>query len=237
MTKGPSEKCRCGDENSSFRAKIAKDDKGVSGTDTSRRSESFAAERLNLQSQGCFSEGPKEIEIKILGIEKTAFEKAVKKAGGKKSGGGLMIIRHFDYPDKRLRKAGKMIRVRSIGDKIIEFAYKGPREYVGKCKVRPEIQTLVSDANIVSKILSAIGLEECMYCEKKRISYELNGTHIDIDEYPGNIVYAEIEGKTEKAVYATLDMLDIKDYEVSCETAGALFEQRWPNVELNGLRF
>ena len=83
MTKGPSEKCRCGDENSSFRAKIAKDDKGVSGTDTSRRSESFAAERLNLQSQGCFSEGPKEIEIKILGIEKTAFEKAVKKAGGK----------------------------------------------------------------------------------------------------------------------------------------------------------
>ena len=180
----------------------------------------------------------KEIEVKILDIEKESLAKAVEEAGGKRIPDGLMIIRHFDYPDKRLKKAGKLIRVRSIGDELVEFAYKGPKEDCeGCCKVRPEIQTNVEDAEIAAQILKEVGLEETLYCEKIRTSYELMGAHIDIDEYPGGIVYAEVEAKTKEEVYAVIDKLGLRDHEISCETAFKLFARKWPEVELNGLRF
>jgi hypothetical protein len=40
-----------------------KTDEGVSDTDTTRRSEQFAAENLELQSKGCFLEVPLVFEV------------------------------------------------------------------------------------------------------------------------------------------------------------------------------
>jgi len=179
----------------------------------------------------------KEIEIKILGIEKRSLERKIRSAGGRKIGGGTMAVRHFDFPDGRLRAGGELIRVRSIGDAVHEFAYKGPKMGSGKCKVREEIQTLVSDPSAVCTVLQALSMKETFYCEKKRTSWELLGAHIDIDEYPRGIVYAEIEGKSEKVVHNALQKLALCDIEVSCETAEALFKRKWPHVKLNGLRF
>jgi len=179
----------------------------------------------------------KEIEIKVLGIEKESLEKAVIDVGGKRLPDGLMIVRHFDYPDKRLRADGKLIRVRSIGETIVEFAYKGPKEESGRCKVRSEVQTLVDDAEVACAILKEVGLVETLYCEKKRTSYDVDGVHIDIDEYPGGICYAEIEGASEDEVYGMVEKLGLGDYEISCETAFRLFALRWPEVDICNLKF
>ncbi|EKD48296.1 MAG: hypothetical protein ACD_65C00025G0001, partial [uncultured bacterium] len=101
----------------------------------------------------------KEIEIKILGIEKALLEHKIRALGGFKIGGGMMVVRHFDFPDGRLRAKGKLIRVRSIGDEVHEFAYKGPKIKSGKCKVREEIQALVSDPSAVCRVLDAVGMK------------------------------------------------------------------------------
>ena len=178
----------------------------------------------------------KEVEIKVLGIERNALEKAVLGAGGEEIPAGFIVCRHFDYSDGRLHKEGKLIRVRNVGDKV-EFAFKGPKEDSGRCKIRPEFQTLVDSADVVIKILKEIGLEQTLYCEKKRWSYRLDGARIDIDEYPGGIVYAEIEAPTEELVYAIVDKLGLSEYEISCETAFSLFKRKWPEVNICNLAY
>ena len=184
----------------------------------------------------------KEIEIKVLGIKKASVVKKLKSLGAKKTFSGLTVCRHFDFPDKRLRKAGKLLRVRNMGKKMVEFTYKGPKEKKGTClsgrqacKIRQEIQTYVEDSEVVRGILEGAGMKETLYCEKKRTSYRLGRVAVDIDEYPGGIVYLEIEGPSEKLVHGAIKKLDLSDYETSCETAMRLFK-RW-GVEINGMRF
>jgi len=176
-----------------------------------------------------------EIEIKILGIKKTSLEKKLKALGAKKFFSGMIICRHFDYPNHSLRASGKLIRVRSCGKKTVEFAYKGPKKIINGCKIREEIQTTVKDSAATAEILKNIGLKETFYCEKKRTSYCLKNIHVDIDEYPGNIVYAEIEAPNQTAIKNLIKKLG--ECEVSCETAEELFVRMWPNIKLNGLCF
>lgn len=178
---------------------------------------------------------PNEIEIKVLGIEKKSFETKLKLLGAKKIFFGMIICRHFDYSDHSLRKQGKLIRVRICGSKTVEFAYKGPKKIINNCKIREEIQTTVKDGEQVAEILKNIGLKETFYCEKKRTSYFLKNTHIDIDEYPKKIIYAELEAPDQKTIKNLLKK--IGSYELSCETAEELFKRAWPKIKLNGLRF
>lgn len=179
----------------------------------------------------------KEIEIKVLGINKRVLERRIRALGGRRIGGGMMTVRHFDFPDGRLRAGGKLIRVRTVGCGTCEFAYKGPRIEIGKCKMREEIQTLVVNPKAVCRILQMAGMKETFYCEKKRTSWAVGKARIDIDKYPKGIIYAEIEGRSEKLVYGALERLGLRESEVSCETAEVLFNRKWPEIELNGLRF
>lgn len=179
----------------------------------------------------------KEIEIKVLGVEKRVLERRIRALGGRRIGGGMMIVKHFDFPDGRLRRKGELIRVRTIGRGTCEFAYKGPKIGVGKCKIREEIQTLAENPEAICRILLMTGMKETFYCEKKRASWAIGRACIDIDEYPKGIIYAEIEGGSEKLVYRVLERLGLRGSEVSCETAEVLFKRKWPEIELNGLRF
>lgn len=178
---------------------------------------------------------PNEIEIKVLGIEKKSFEAKLKRLGAKKIFAGMIICRHFDYPNHSLRSHGKLIRVRTCGPDVTEFAYKGPKKIINNCKIREEIQTTVADGEQIAKILKNIGMKETFYCEKKRTSYSLKNIHIDIDEYPQKIVYAEIEAPDQKTIKNLLKKLG--NYEISCETAEELFIRAWPRIKLNGLHF
>lgn len=177
----------------------------------------------------------KEIEIKILGIKKGPLVRKLWECGYKKDFSGLIVCRHFDFLDKRLRKSGKLIRVRDMGKKKVEFTFKGPKTKSKTCKIRPEFQTYLEDSGVAKKILEEIGLKETLYCEKKRTSYRKGKVQVDIDEYPGGIVYAEIEASSEGLVHGAIEELGLEGYETSCESATRLFE-RW-GVSLEGMRF
>jgi adenylate cyclase, class 2 len=137
----------------------------------------------------------KEIEIKILEINPKEIEKKIISLGGKKTGSNLIKERFYDYPDGKLKSNFSILRIRTCGKKT-EFTFK---HSTGKLSdsdfaVREEIQTEVSNAKELERIVSALGLVLVKDREKKRTSFILGKTKIEIDQYPGIPSYLEVEG-------------------------------------------
>ena len=80
----------------------------------------------------------------------------------------------FDTPDHRLRRDGRLLRVRQVGEKEPLLTYKGPGR-AAKHKVREEIQLSISDAVAFAAILDILGLEPAFRYEKYRTEYERPG--------------------------------------------------------------
>ncbi|MBU1019171.1 MAG: class IV adenylate cyclase [Patescibacteria group bacterium] len=161
-----------------------------------------------------------EIEIKILGINKSSLQRKLKACGYSRVFSGKIVCWHFDFPDKSLRKAGKLIRLRDFGKGKVELTYKGSKEKGASCKIRQEIETEVGSFEEASEIFSKIGLKGKFYSEKKRTSYKKGRVRVEIDEFlKEGVTYAEIEAMSEKLVYRTIEELGLEGYETSCESA------------------
>lgn len=105
----------------------------------------------------------------------------------------------YDFPDRRLRRARCLLRLRFAGDKGL-LTFKGvplrSREY----KIRREIEIPVGDGHGLREILKKLGLREMFYYEKYRTIYAPRGKwegsevpQLVYDETPvGN--YLELEG-------------------------------------------
>jgi adenylate cyclase, class 2 len=110
----------------------------------------------------------------------------------------LIRRRHFednlilDFPSRRMRKAGTLLRLRQTNGKVT-LTYKGPGRVVARTKVRLELETEVCDADSMLRILKMMGLQAAFRYQKYRTLYRKGDCLITIDETPiGN--YAEIEG-------------------------------------------
>lgn len=97
----------------------------------------------------------------------------------------------FDNPNGDLRRQFKVLRLRK--DTETKFTFKGPGVEVGGALSRREIEFTVSDFEGARQFLDVLGFAPIVFYEKFRATFELNGTHIMLDELPhGNFV--EIEG-------------------------------------------
>ena len=98
----------------------------------------------------------------------------------------------FDRPDGELRNSFRVLRLRQ--DDIARFTFKGPSvEKEGGILSRQEIEFEVGDFDSAKQFLEAIGFQVVVFYEKFRTTYELNNTHIMLDELPyGSFI--EIEG-------------------------------------------
>lgn len=102
----------------------------------------------------------------------------------------------------------KWIRLRQNGDKIeftIKYIYSTEEEYELD-KVR-EYEINVDNLEIANRIIEEMGYIKRKYIEKKRTSYELNETKIEIDEWPLIKPYIEIEGNSSDKIYEVVSML------------------------------
>lgn len=105
----------------------------------------------------------------------------------------------------------KWIRLRENGNKI-EFTVK----YIYSANVEYEIEQVreyeinVDSLETANKIIEELGYIKKKYIEKRRTSYELNNTKIEIDEWPLIKPYIEIEGKTTEEIYDALYKLGYK---------------------------
>src|SRR5208337_3001135 len=105
----------------------------------------------------------------------------------------------FDFPDQRLRKARRLLRLRFVGDECL-LTFKGAPLRSRDYKVRREIETHVEDGHRLREILLLLGLREVFSYEKFRTVYAPRGKrdvadapHVVFDETPiGN--YLELEG-------------------------------------------
>jgi adenylate cyclase class 2 len=141
-----------------------------------------------------------ETEIKLPVRDPRALKRRLRALGFQRVKPRYLESNHlFDFPDRRLRKAHCLLRLRFEGRQGV-LTYKGTLIPSGQYKVRREAETLVSDGHRVKQILEGLGLRETFSYEKYRTVYAPPGRQkafqppcLEYDETPiGD--YLELEG-------------------------------------------
>ena len=155
----------------------------------------------------------KEIEVKILEINVEEVERKLKKLGVVKVFDGELVNIYFDFPDKRLEREGKVIRLRKKYDKVILTFKKFITQE--EAKVMDENELEVPDLGLMIEIFKEIGLLPLYKFKKHRKTYELNQIHFEIDKYPDIPAFLEIEAPDLKTVYAMVSKLGFSKEKVN----------------------
>ena len=135
----------------------------------------------------------KEIELKILNIDKAKITKTLLEIGAKRVSSVLLIDKKYDFPGKKLSKKHEHLRLRKYGNKIeINFKTKNKDK---NFLINDELETEVKDYETMEKIIKKLGLIIITHREKKRTSFILGKVKIEIDENPKIPAYIEIEGE------------------------------------------
>ena len=139
----------------------------------------------------------KEIEIKIIEIDRKRVEDSLATLGAAKTFDGDVETWFFDFQDNKITRARNLLRLRRTGEKA-DLAFKKFEESPS-AKVRNEYEVSISDFETMRLILVSIGLTSTWRMEKHRTSYALSsGAHVDIDKYSGDFSHIpelmEIEG-------------------------------------------
>lgn len=126
----------------------------------------------------------------------------------------------YDTDDLALRRSGKMLRLRQGSDARLTF--KGDViETVGVVN-REELEVVISDFDTAKIILESLGYKANFVYEKFRAIYELDGTHIMLDETPiGSFV--EIEGADAESIERMAEILRLNWSASLAKSYSALF--------------
>jgi len=144
-----------------------------------------------------------EIEIKILEINRAKIEEKLLALGAHKVFDDEIHALYYDLPDKRLKTAGITLRLRKEGAK----AFLTLKLHVDNtmAKERRELETEVFDFDTTRAILEGMMFIPWLEMKKHRTSYELKGTHFEIDHYHDRYgfipEFLEIEGRDTDTVY------------------------------------
>ena len=136
---------------------------------------------------------PDEVEVKVLIDDLSALQEKLRKAGFQLQTPPTHEVNTlYDYDDRRLQKAGQLLRIRHYGSEgKVTHKSKG-RE--GTHKTREETETNVGDGKQLEQIFKAVGLKPGFVYEKYRAEWTDGRGNVVLDETPiGNL--AEIEGK------------------------------------------
>ena len=138
----------------------------------------------------------KRIELRLLELKAQLIQPRVHE-----------VNLRFDRPDRELRDTFRVLRLRQ--DDKARFTFKGPSvEKEGGILSRQEIEFWVGDFESAKQFLEAIGFQVVVFYEKFRTTYELNNTHIMLDELPyGSFI--EIEGDDAEAIHNISDLLGL----------------------------
>lgn len=150
----------------------------------------------------------KEYEVTILEID-DSFENKLTILGAKLISDSMQ--KRYVYDVKPINP-NKWIRLRTNGNKTTLTI----KEIKDNSKIggTEEIKIIVDSFDNTNKLLESLGYMSRNYQENYRKMYVLNGVEISIDSWPMIPTYAEIEGKCEKDVLDTLELLALtkKDY-------------------------
>ena len=136
----------------------------------------------------------------------------------------------FDLPGARLRAEGRVLRLRRDTD--ARLTYKSASIKEQGVLSREEIEFIVEDFEKAKRFLEALGYQKLVYYEKHRTTYELNKTHVMLDELPyGNFV--EIEGETLEIIRNVAEELNLNWATAIGTSYNALFERVQRTLQLS----
>ncbi len=162
---------------------------------------------------------PDESEAKFQVDNLERVRRALRAAGARYLETVIQTDVYFDTPDESLREhqSGMRIRhqrtLRSSGRSKGQSAtvtFKGPLRPNANIKIRPELQAPVSDPEELARLFQSLGLEIVMKLQKRRASYQLASTRVELDELPLIGCFVEIEGPSEKAILAAAGKLKLR---------------------------
>jgi predicted adenylyl cyclase CyaB len=158
----------------------------------------------------------KEIEIKIIEIDRKNVEESLATLGAAKTFDGDVATWFFDFQDGTIARARNLLRLRRFGDKT-DLTFKKFIESQS-AKVRHEYEVSISDFESMRLILESVGLFPIKQMEKHRTSYTLkSGVEVDIDKYAGEYSHIpellEIEGEDVETIHLHAKLLGFKPEE------------------------
>lgn len=135
----------------------------------------------------------------------------------------------------------KWVRLREINGKVtIKHILKQELQAEYGTKMQPVLETEMEVPSIESgnAILEQLGFSFRNYQEKKRETYILEGTEIDIDSWPLIPPYLEIEGESDEEIEKIMKRLELSSKEiVSCNTAEVYKKYGMDIYQFRELRF
>jgi len=125
----------------------------------------------------------------------------------------------YDLPGQPLRKRGELLRLRQYGKEW--FLTHKSKGVAGRHKMRLELETGVTDGEMMHAILRALGYQPTFRYEKFRAEWSDGRGHVVVDETPiGN--FGEIEGAP-RWIDQTAKKLGIRPEHYITDTYAGLF--------------
>jgi adenylate cyclase class 2 len=129
----------------------------------------------------------------------------------------------FDLPDGSLRAGSRVLRLRRADD--VRLTYKGQGKSINGVLAREEIEFTVGDFETARKFIEALGYVPIAVYEKFRATYQLDDTHIMLDELPfGDFV--EIEGPGVDSIRITATRLEL-DFDAAVDAGYLSLHKRF----------
>ncbi len=139
----------------------------------------------------------KEIECRFLEVDKESLIGRLISLGAEDRGETLLEETIIYNSDGSWKDQNRLIRLRKSGDKMT-LAYKEHREHA--IDGAHEIEIGIDDVDKTALLLESIGFPPYRRQQKKRHTFRLDGSTIDIDTWPGIPAYAELEGDSEESL-------------------------------------
>jgi predicted adenylyl cyclase CyaB len=152
----------------------------------------------------------REVEVKIIGIDREMVEAKLRSLGASKTFEGDEETVFFDFPGNPITRAKNLLRLRKNRNKTMLTFKKFVKNETAK--VRDEYEVLVSGFEPMRLILESLGLFVFQRMEKHRTSYALkSGVRVDLDKYVGAFSHIpdlmEIEGEDIPTIRAHIKLL------------------------------
>lgn len=149
----------------------------------------------------------KEIEVKVIEIDKEKIKDKLISLGAKKIFEGEVISEFYDYKDNNLKLKKSFLRLRQKGDEsYITFKKKISKETE---KIMEEIESKISDIKAIRNILKNLELNKNKTSKKYRETYKINDTLFEFDKIKDIPLFMEIESPNKEEINKYIKLLNI----------------------------
>ena len=170
----------------------------------------------------------KEIEERILEINKDEIIKKLESIGARKVGEWYQKRYVYDFKPKR---ENEWIRLRDTGEEIT-LTYKNvEKNTVDGTK---ELEIKVDNFEDTNSMLEILGYRRKAYQENKRIRYILDDIEIDIDSWPLIPTYMEIEAKSIKDIKRVEKLLNVDETKITNLNCQDIYQSIY-NIDIDNI--